>query len=291
MNRKFIGLAVVALWVIGLVFLYRRNSNHSPEQLLVQAGLRISPNTYYYTVQQSGSQVGAASSTVDTTKDRIVTVDFVRGAIPVGKEVLKLEARSDARFTRGMRLRDFVIRSVGDLTSFTLRGVIQEGEDKTLRVTTTDGRNKPVTREILPTLPVFVPTVAPLPLMLKADPKIGDSITVAIFNPLSRSVDSASLRIEADSLFLVPDSAALDSASGRWMKAHQTSVKGWKIGGKNAPLTVWVDVSGRLLWATEPGGISLSRTTYEMSFVNWKRDHLTKADSVRMLAKPPAPKT
>ena len=145
MNRKVIGIAVVVLWVAGLLFLYKRNGTHSPQESLVQAGMRVSPEVYYYSVQKAGAQVGVASSSVDTTKQRIVAVDFLRGAIPVGEKTVKVEARSEARFTRGMRLRDFVVKAIGDMTPFTVRGVMQEGEDKTLRVTTTDGRRKPVT--------------------------------------------------------------------------------------------------------------------------------------------------
>lgn len=289
MNRKVIGITVVALWLIGLGLLYKRNGTHAPEQTLAEAGMHVSPDTYYYLLQQSGVQIGAASSTVDTTKDRILSVDFVRGAIPVGNTVLKLEARSEARFTRGLRLRDFVIRAVAGPTPFTLRGVVQEGEDKTLRVTATNDKGKPITQESVPQLPVFVPTMAPLPLMLKAQPKIGDSISVAIFNPISRTVQPATLRIESDSLFLVPDSASLDSATGKWVKFRQTSIRGWRIGGKNAPVTVWVDASGRLLAASEPGGISLSRTTFELSFGNWKIDHSPKADTVAMPGKTALP--
>jgi hypothetical protein len=285
-NRKIIGIAVIALWLVGLGLLYKRNGTHGPEQSLAQAAMRVSPDTYYYLLEQSGVQVGAASSTVDTTKDRIISVDFVRGAIPVGNSVLKLEARSEARFTRGLRLRDFVIRAVGDLTPFTLRGVMQEGEDKTLRVTATNDKGKPITQESVPQLPVFVPTMAPLPLMLRGEPKIGDSISVAIFNPVSRTVQNANLKILADSLFLIPDSASLDSATGKWVKIRQASVRGWRLGGKNAPVTAWVDASGRLLAATEPGGISLSRTTFEMSFGNWKLDHSAPgADSSKATVK------
>jgi hypothetical protein len=262
------------LWVLGLAFLYKRNGNHSPQQALAEAGMRVSPEVFYYTLHQNGVQVGAASSSVDTLKDRIVAVDFFRGAIPHGKDTIKVEARSDARMTRGMRLRDFVIKAIGDMPPFTLRGVMQEGEDKTLRLTTLDGRRgRPVTTESVPDQPVFLPTFAPLPLMLRGEPKIGDSISVAVFNPLSRTVEPVTLRVQADSLFLIPDSATMDSTSGRWVKAHQSSVRGWKVGSTPPAQSVWVDASGRLLAAEEPEGISLVRTTFELSFENWKIDH------------------
>jgi len=296
MNRRVIGIAVVALWVVGLLFLYKRTGTHSPQQSLVEAGMRVSPEVYYYTVERSGAQVGVASSSVDTTKQRIVAVDFLRGAFPVGKKVVKLEVRSEARLTRGMRLRDFVVQAVGELTPFTLRGVMQEGEDKTLRVTTLDGRRKPITQESVQQQPVFVPSVAPILLMLKGEPKIGDSIAVAVFDPMSREVKSVTLRIQRDSLFLVPDSAVLDSTSGRWVKAHQSSVRGWLIGGNPAAPTTWVDISGRLIAAVEPTGLTLSRTTFELSFANFRLDHSPAADSALMRGiaagkpKPPAGK-
>ena len=285
MTRKVVGIIVIALWVLGLAFLYKRNGTHSPQQELAQAGLRVSPEVFYYTVHQNGSPIGSASSSVDTLKDRIIAIDFLRGSIPRGKDTIKFEARSEARLTRGMRLRDFVVKAIGDMPPFTLRGVMQEDEDKTLRVTTLDGRRgRPVTNESVPDKPVFLPTFAPLPLMLRGEPKIGDSISVAVYNPLSRTVEPVTLRIEADSLFLVPDSAMMDSTSGRWVKAHQSSVKGWRVGGAPPLQKMWVDASGRMLSAEEPGGVSLVRTTYELSFANWKLDHMTAADSARARA-------
>ena len=282
MSRRVIGLVVVAFWAVGLLFLYKRNGTHSPQQLLVEAGMRVSPEVYYYTVQRSGAQIGVASSSVDTTKQRIVSVDFLRGAFPVGNKTVKLEARTEARFTRGMRLRDFIVQAVGDLTPFTLRGVMQEGEDKTLRMTMLDGRRKPLTNESLQEKPVFVSSVAPILLMLKGEPKIGDSISVAVFDPMAREVRPVTLKIERDSLFLVPDSAALDSTTGRWVKAHQASVRGWRIGGNPSAPTAWVDISGRLIAAVEPTGLTLSRTTFELSFANFRLDHSPAADSALM---------
>lgn len=272
MKRRTIAIAVIAVWVAALGLLWRRNTTRTPEQALTEMGLRVSPATYYYILEQGGRQVGAASSAVDTTNTRIVAVDFVRGAIPVGDDVLRMEARSEARFTRGLRLRDFTIRATGDLTPFTLRGVMQESEDKTLRITAETQGSRPITQEAVAARPVFTPVLSPLMLMLGEDPEIGDTARVTIFDPISRGIQEVTLRIIADSLFLVTDSAGFDSTSGRWIKARQDSVRGWRITGSSAPLTAWVDASGRLLAASEPGGISLVRTSFELAFDNWRLD-------------------
>ncbi len=277
MTRRTIAIAILAVWVVGLGLMYQRTTNRTPEQALVEAGMRVSPATYYYILQQDGRQVGAASSTVDTTNTRIVSTDFVRGEIPVGNDVLRMEARSEARFTRGLRLRDFVIHATGDLTPVFLRGVIQEGEDKTLALTTENAGEKPITLVSAVTSPVFIPTVAPLPLMLGRNPKVGDSTRITLFDPVTRSVREVTLRVESDSLFLVADSAHLDVTSGRWVKARQDSMRGWRITRHDAPVTAWVDAYGRLIAASEPGGISLVRTAFEIAFENWRLDRLPAA--------------
>ena len=273
-SRRTIAVLIIIVWAAGIGLLYQRTTSQTPEQALAEVGMRVSPATYYYLLEQGGKQVGAASSSLDTTDTRIVATDFVRGEIPVGDDVLRMEARSEARFTRGMRLRDFVIRAVGDLTPFLLRGAIQEGEDKTLRITLENQGEKPITQEAVVTVPVFTPTVSPLLLMLGRNPELGDTARVALFDPMSRSVREVTLRVEADSLFLVADSAHLDTASGRWVKARQDSLRGWRVTGKNAPLTAWVDAEGRVIAASEPGGISLVRTAFEIAFENWRLDHL-----------------
>ena len=273
MSRKTIAFVVLAVWTAGLALLYRRSSMRTLEQELTEVGMRVSPATYYYTLQQGDRQVGAASSSIDTMRTRVIATDFVRGEIPVGNDVLKMEARSQARFTRGMRLRDFVVQAAGDLTPFTLRGVMQEGEEKTLRTTAEAKGARPITTEAVALEPVFVPTMSPLPLMLRKTPKVGDSARVSMFDPVSRALHEVTLHIEADSLFLVADSAAFDSTSGRWVKARQDSMRGWRITRRSAPVTAWVDASGRLLAASEPGGVSMVRTAFELAFENWRIDH------------------
>lgn len=270
MTRRVIAVVVIAAWVFGLALLYNRTTNRTPEQELAEAGMRVSPATYYYVLEQNGNQVGAASSALDTTNSRIVATDFVRGEIPVGDDVLRMEARSEARFTRGLRLRDFVVRATGDLTPFMLRGVIQEGEDKTLRVTVESAGVDPITLQHAINLPVFIPTVAPVPLLLRGNPAPGDSMRLALFDPITRNVKEVTMRVERDSLFLLTDSAHLDAVTRRWVKARHDSTRGWRITGKNSPLTAWVDADGRLIAASEPGGISLVRTAYEIAFENWR---------------------
>jgi hypothetical protein len=105
--------------------------------------------------------------------------------------------------------------------------------------------------------------------MLSRAPKIGDSVKVAMFDPMSRELKNVTLRIYADSLFLIADSATFDSTSNQWVKVHQDSVRGWRITDAKSPVTAWVDNAGRLIAASEPGGVSMIRTAFEIAFANW----------------------
>lgn len=237
--------------------------------------MRVSPATYYYRLDQGPAQVGVGSSTIDTTTTQLIATDFLRAAIPSGKHIFRFQARSEARFTRALSLQDFLLKVEGDLTPYLLRGVVQgEGRSRTLQITTEPLKKRPSTTGYDIAGLVFVPTAAPLPLMLGKTPVAGSTVASSIYDPLSKSIRNVSLNIEKDSLFTVTDSASLDSASGHWLKAHEDTVRGWKITG-NVPTTVmWVDASGRMIAAKVPGGISITRTAFEIAFENWRIDQL-----------------
>jgi hypothetical protein len=285
LTRRTLGLAIVALWLVGLALLYRRSTLRSPEQSLAEAGMRVSPATNYYRMEQGAAQIGAASSAVDTTTTQLIVTDFLRGAVPAGKDTFRIQARSESRYTRALSLKDFILKVEGDLAPFLLRGVIQgEGKSRTLQLTTETPKRHAATREYDITGLVFVPTVAPFPLMLGKSPKVGSTLAVGIFDPLSRSIRNVNLKIEKDSLFTVTDSATLDSASGHWVKAHEDTVRGWRISGDIPFITSWVDESGRMIAASAAGGISLVRTAFEIAFENWRID---QAASPGTAAPPP----
>jgi hypothetical protein len=281
MTRRTIGLGIIAFWVLGLALLYRRSSFRSPEQALAEAGMRVSPATYYYQLVRSGTQVGVASSTIDTTTALLVATDFVRVGIPGAKDTFRMQARSEARFSRALSLKDFILKVEGDLTPYLLRGVIQgEGKSRTFQLTTEKLKRRPTTSEYDVAGLVFVPTVAPVPLMLGRSPLVGATMAVGVFDPISRILQQVNLRIRKDSLFTLADSAVLDSTRGRWISAHTDTVRGWEINGDIPSVSAWVDGSGRLIAATAADGMSVVRTPFEVAFENWRLDTYS-ADSVR----------
>jgi hypothetical protein len=162
----------------------------------------------------------------------------------------------------------------GDVPAFLLRGVLQcEGNKRTMQLTTETPNKHPTTQNFDVVDLVFMPTIAPLPMMLgNKTHEPGTAMVVGMVDPLSRTVKKVRIRIHKDSLFTVTDSAALDSASGRWVPAHQDTVRGWLISGDVPTVVAWVDESGRMIAASEPGGMSVTRTAFEIAFENWRLD-------------------
>jgi hypothetical protein len=271
MSRRTVAAGIIFLWVIALGLYWRRTTHRTPEQMLAEVAARVAPETYYYIVEQGGRQVGAASSAIDTSRTRLIVTDFVRGSIQVGKDSLRLQARSQARFTRGLLLRDFIVQAEGDLSPFEMRGIIEDGAARTLKLTTIPRGGRALDTEFPLIGPLFVPTSAPLPLMLSERPRIGREMKSAIFDPIGRTTRDVTLRIEADTVFTVTDSATLDSAAGMWVQAHTDTVRAWRIGGDAPVLIAWVDAAGRIVQASEPGGISIRRTAFEIAFENLRR--------------------
>ena len=57
-RRVAIAVTVVALWLVGLLLMVRRNANRSESEQLAEVALRIQPATFYYIVERDGQQIG-----------------------------------------------------------------------------------------------------------------------------------------------------------------------------------------------------------------------------------------
>ena len=89
-----------------------------------------------------------------------------------------------------------------------------------------------------------------------------------------------SVSIQAESLFVVPDSAALDNATGKWHIVHADTVRAWKVLGTDGRYVGgWMDERGRVVESTQAGGLKVRRTAFEVAFENWRDRQLAAAAS------------
>lgn len=264
MNRRTLAIGVIALWIGGLLLFAKRQIVQSPLDRLLQASLKVAPATYYYTVELNGKPIGAAMSAVDTTDKRIVTSDLFTGRYPVGGDTLAMTARMNASYSRVLLLKEFMILLEGDQIPAMISGRTI-GDSVLVVQTLTPGDSNSRSRFSL-TSPVFMPVFAPVVGLLSRERNVGDTIHVSVYDPLSREVKLVTIQVSEDSLFMVADSAALNGKTNVWSAARTDTVRARRLGGNGSPLSVWVDRDGRIVAASESGGLTMVRTAYELAF-------------------------
>ena len=250
-----------------MAMMVRSNANRSQTQQLSQVALRVQPATFYYIVERDGEQIGAASSTLDTTASTLVSEEYFVGDYPAGTGRLeRTSARWQTRLTRGFRLADLTIDIARRTRPFSINAAVEEDTSLFIAGTKTTGGHPPARYTFIP--PLFTPSLAPVAFMLAGPPKVGRKQTVSVFDPTTRLVVRPELRIEAESLFTVVDSAA-PGAVGEWTVAHKDTVRAWRLDDASRGLTSWVDAEGRLV-ASQLGDLSTVRTAFEIAFKNVK---------------------
>ena len=263
-RRTIVAAFIVALWVIGMAMMVRRNANRSDDQKLVEVALRLQPATFYYVVSRDGAQIGAASSALDTTAHTLVSEEYFVGDYASRKGVERTSARWQTRLTRGFRLADLTIDVARPTLPFSISAAVQQ--DSTLFVAGTgEGIARSGTRQSF-AAPIFTPSLAPVLFMLSGSPKVGRTQKIPVFDPLTRAVLEPELTIRAESLFTVVDSA-IKNREGNWSVAHRDTVRAWRIDGAPYGVSAWVDAEGRIVSATA-GSFAVTRTAFEIAFKN-----------------------
>lgn len=263
-RRVAIGVGVVALWIAGLLLMLRRNASRSEEQQLAEVALTVQPATFYYLVERDGQTIGAASSSIDTTIKSLVSQEYFVGdfSSPSGK-IGRTSARWLTTLSRGFRLQRTTIGIMRGTLPFSIRAVVPE--DTTLMVTFSGSGSVTPPARLSFTPPLFTPALAPVVFMLGGPRDVGRVQTISVFDPTTRTVLRPELKIHAESLFTVVDSAAA-GAAGNWVAAHRDTVRAWRVESTPAGISAWVDAEGRVVAARMPGGFSVSRTAFEIAF-------------------------
>lgn len=281
MSRRGLVAALILLaWVGGLGALARRELFKGQSETFAELALRVQPETFYYVVEQGGQVVGYASSTIDTTRRAFLVRDELAADLAVGGTSHRIVAASRVRLTRGFALTDFDVTVSADSAPVRIVGTA-EG-DSVIQYTVTGPANDPTPQRLAVRGPILLPTLVPLAVTLGAEPKVGRRATVPLFDPTTMSTRNVTMELKAESLFVVSDSAKLDSAANRWVVARTDTVRAWRLGsgepGESDRLGGWVDERGRLVESRQPGGLVLRRTAYEVAFENWR---LRRADPSR----------
>jgi hypothetical protein len=285
-ERRRSGIAAVVLvaWVAGLGVLAQRELFMGSAQRLAEAALRLSPGATYFRVDQGGAQIGFASTTIDTTAAGVDVVDYFVADLPVAGARQRASARSVVKLSRALALRTFDL-TVDAPGARLLAGGRADGDTAVVYSLSTDGKPAADSQRITVRGPILLPQLVPLAAVLTDPPKVGRTVTLPSFDPTTMQQRPLKLVFRAESLFTVVDSAAMDVASGQWVSALTDTIRAWRLEPEQpgSGFTGWVDAQGRVVQATQPGGIVLRRMAYELAFENWRiareRETASNADA------------
>lgn len=273
-RRGGLAAGVLAAWGVGLVLLTRRELFRGDEERLAQAAMLVAPGVEYYAVLDAGSgkHVGFASSSVDTTLTGIQVKEFFTALGQGPNAAERASVRTAALLTRGLRLRSFTYEV--NPSSGRLRVAGRVINDSLLEVVTTTRGSAPDTQRLGVSAQLLVPSVVPLAIALGDRPKVGKTHRLNVFDPTIMAPAVVSVRLAAESLFVVSDSASFEA--GRWVSAHDDTVRAWRLEqepgqGSTGLISGWVDRKGRLVETRELFGFALRRTAYEIATRNSAR--------------------
>jgi hypothetical protein len=105
MRRGSVAAVILIAWLVGLGVLARRELFRTDADRLRDAGARVNPGTVYYRVMQGGTQIGFASSRIDTTETEITTSDQLLFDVEADRRKHRGSARLTSRLTRSLELR------------------------------------------------------------------------------------------------------------------------------------------------------------------------------------------
>ena len=272
------GAAIIAAWLGGLGLLIYREYLDPARDRLRDAGTRVDPISLYYAAMQGERQIGIGSSQIDTTPGGIEVREQLRVELPIGGRTQPAGLRTHTTLTRSLALVRFAVVLTAESGEIRTSG--EWIADSVFRFIVRTGRTAADTQLVTTTGPVYFPSSVPIVLALSAPPSVGRAARLRIVDPIGLAIREARVRFNAETLFVVHDSAVYDGAARRWVGARPDTVQAWRFdpGNERTLVAGWVDAQGRILDASQLGTVRLTRRPYEVAIENWRvRDSASRA--------------
>jgi hypothetical protein len=263
-NRRWVAIGVIALWLAGLGMLARRELFRPHLERLAEAALRVNQATTFFGVSRDSGLVGYASSVVDTTPSSIIITDYLVTEISGPRP--RSTSRAKIILTRTLKLREFESSVLSNSVDIRTSGKVLG--DTALLFSVASGTKPPTIRMIPLDGIVLLPQLVPLAIALTTRPTIGKEYSFPVFDPSRQEVVQVRSAIRAESVFVLPDSAALDSTTHRWVAVRKDTVRAWQVSSTPGGFNGWLDEEGHVVKTMELGS-NVDRLTYEESFENW----------------------
>ncbi|MBV6521111.1 MAG: hypothetical protein MNPFHGCM_01238 [Gemmatimonadaceae bacterium] len=266
--RSLGAAAILSGWILGIVAFTKREIERGSGDRLAEIALRVAPASHYYAIERHGRAVGFASTSIDTLARAFQLIDYRVTEDAASRQPRRATEQLRARLSRGLALRDFSF-AVAD-SERTRRVSGWRLSDTTLAYVVTQPGQPADTQRLSVAADAVLPSMVPMLVALGGGLDVGANQRFAVFDPSDGSQRTSTVRVIAESLFVVPDSAVYDGSRARWTIARSDSVRGWRLGIDGDDL--WVDERGQIVARYTSDSLSLRRTAYELAFENWRAE-------------------
>lgn len=265
LKRRHLAALLVLAWLGSLAWLVRREYATPADEGEVPATVQLSPTAGFSGLWAGPTQVGLLSVTTDTLPDGLRITSRIDVDVPLPLVPRRLLGTTEANYDRRLRLLSFTTTASGEAGQITVAAT--RIRDSTLSVVIS-GRGLTTADSVQLVVPegAVLPDGVALALASRGALESGGAASVAVLDPVELTTARRLVRIGAESTFVMPDSAAIDSATGNWIPMGRDTVRALRITWteNGLPVSAWVDRRGGVLAKETPLGLTQRRTPFEI---------------------------
>ncbi|HEX9885679.1 MAG TPA: transglutaminase-like domain-containing protein [Longimicrobiales bacterium] len=263
-RRRILGTLLVGLWLAMVGWQVRREYFQPELARLAAAAMALNPGTSFYSLTMNDRVVGQATSRLDTVAGGFVLEDFMNLELPVLGQRGSAVARTRVNLSPALVMDSFAFSLDSELGRFQAQGRIRP--DSVLEVTIESQGSSQTVEYRLASPPVFS-AIVPIRVAMAGELEVGNTVRLPVFDPSTLSTRTVEVHVLEHDTLVVPDSVALDQATGRFSAAGWDTIPVWKITERFGGVSVesWIDDDGRVVEASSPLGFSMRKTEYELA--------------------------
>jgi transglutaminase-like putative cysteine protease len=267
MNRRTLGLSVLALWACVMGW-HARREYFQPAPLRMAAGARsLAPDAHWYIVRLDGVAIGVAQAALDTTADGFRFRDEITLDVPALGRVHRSLVRTRIDLDRKLDLRAFSFTLDSGIGRFSVTGTA--AADSTIELVMNAGGG-PQRSTLRVSAGVLLDGALALRMAASGQLRTGNEFTARIFDPSTLAERDVRVRVTERTVITVPDSARLEQ--GRWVATVMDTVPVWRVEQRYGGVVVtnWIDDDGQIVRAESALGFTVDRLYYELAQQEWR---------------------
>ncbi len=282
LTRRNIGRLVLLTWAVTLAWLARREFAKGGSAGVAERTRQLEPGAQYFAVLAAGRQVGLVSLSVDTVPGGVRLREQFVLDLPFGDTTRQLARGAEFLISRALRLRHYTRTDFGIGPQERIDAAV--GADSILDLSGTEGSDEKTGRARLRVDPeAILPALLPYRAAYGRHLHVGESFSLPLIEIGTGITRPLTVRVAAESTFIVPDSAVWDSAAAKWVAATSDTIHAWRLDhdATGAPTRSWVDAGGALVHQESAGGVTLERSAFELVLNNYRRTRRSESSGWR----------